>query len=95
MKSKLLRRHRKTITELAQKHGAQSVSVFGSLARGDDDSNSDIDLLIELDPKRSLLDVISMKYAIEDLTGRKVDIVTRKGISPYLVEQILEEAVPL
>ena len=95
MKSKLLRQHRKTITELAQKHGAQSVSVFGSLARGDDDSNSDIDLLIELDPKRSLLDVISMKYAIEDLTGRKVDIVTRKGISPYLVEQILEEAVPL
>ena len=95
MKSKLLRQHRNTIYELAQKHGAQSVSVFGSLARGDDNSNSDIDLLIELDPKRSLLDVISMKYAIEDLTGRKVDIVTRKGISPYLVEQILEEAVPL
>ena len=93
--SSFIRTYRKRIVDLARRHGAHSVSVFGSLARGEDDAGSDIDLLIDLDSDRSLLDIVSLKLDIEDLTGRKVDIVTRKGISPYLAKQILEEAVPL
>jgi len=69
--------------------------VFGSFARGEENIDSDIDLLVELESNRSLLDIIALKYDIEDLTGRKVDVVTQAGISPYLVKQIMKEAVPL
>ncbi len=95
MKSKLLNNYKEHITKIASKHGVRSIRVFGSFARGEETVYSDIDLLVEFEPKRSLLDIISMKYEIEDLTGRKVDVVTEKGISPYLVEQIMKEAVPL
>ncbi len=50
-------------------HGVRSIRVFGSFARGDENTTSDIDLLIELEPKRSLLDIIALKYEIQDLTG--------------------------
>ena len=69
--------------------------MFGSFARGEENIDSDIDLLVELESNRSLLDIIALKYDIEDLTGRKVDVVTQAGISPYLVKQIMKEAVPL
>ncbi|TKB26465.1 nucleotidyltransferase [Desulfopila sp. IMCC35006] len=95
MKSMLLSKHKKDINKIACSHGARSVRVFGSFARGEETISSDIDLLIELDPKRSLLDIISMKYEIEDLTGRNVDVVSAKGLSPYLAEKIIKEAVPL
>jgi hypothetical protein len=86
MKSNLLNNYKEHINKIAFKHGVRSIRVFGSFARGEETVDSDIDLLVELEPKRSLLDIISMKYEIEDLTGRKVDVVTAKGISPYLVE---------
>ncbi len=95
MKSKLLNTYKEHINKIAFKHGVRSIRVFGSFARGEETVYSDIDLLVELEPKCSLLDMISMKYEIEDLTGRKVDVVSAKGISPYLVEQIMKEAVPL
>ncbi len=95
MKNNLLGEYKELINKIAAKHGVRSIRVFGSFARGEETVASDIDLLVELEPKRSLLDMISMKYEIEDLTGRKVDVVTAKGISPYLVEQITKEAVPL
>lgn len=95
MQSNLLKKHKENIHKIASSHGVLSVRVFGSFARGEENIHSDIDLLVELEPKRSLLDIISLKYEIEDLTGRKVDVVTTKGISPYLAEQIMKEAVPL
>lgn len=95
MKSNFLNKYKENINKIAFRHGVRSVRVFGSFARGEENIYSDIDLLIELEPKRSLLDIISLKYEIEDLTGRKVDVVTTKGISPYLVEQIMKEAVSL
>ncbi len=95
MKNNLLDDYKELINKIAVKHGVRSIRVFGSFARGEETVASDIDLLVELEPKRSLLDMISMKYEIEDLTGRKVDVVTAKGISPYLVERITKEAVPL
>ena len=95
MKDNLLKKHKKTILEIAQDHGVSSIRVFGSFARGEENVHSDIDFLVELEPKRSLLDIISLKHELEDLTGRKVDVITPAGISPYLVEQITKEAVPL
>ncbi len=95
MESILLRKYKKSIHEIAAGHGARSVRVFGSFARGEENAYSDIDLLVEFEPNRSLLDIIALKYEIEDLTGRKVDVVTTKGISPYLAERIIKEAVPL
>ena len=95
MKNNVLDDYKELINKIAVKHGVRSIRVFGSFARGEETVASDIDLLVELEPKRSLLDMISMKYEIEDLIGRKVDVVTAKGISPYLVEQITKEAVPL
>jgi predicted nucleotidyltransferase len=95
MKSNLLKKHKNNIHKIAISHGVRSIQVFGSFARGEENIDSDIDFLIELEPKRSLLDIIALKYDIEDLTGRKVDVVTADGISPYLVNQIMKEAVPL
>ncbi len=95
MQSALLRKYKKSIQKISTNHGARSVRVFGSFARGEENAYSDIDLLIELEPDRSLMDIIALKYEIEDLTGRKVDVVTTKGVSPYLAERIIKEAKPL
>lgn len=95
MKSNLLEKYRENIEESACNHGIRSVRVFGSFARGEENEESDIDLLVELEPNRSLFDIISLKYELEDFIGRKVDVVTLGGISPYLVDRITKEAVPL
>jgi uncharacterized protein len=95
MQSSLLKKFKKNIDKSAHSHGIRSIRVFGSFARGEENADSDIDFLVELEPNRSLLDIFSMKYEIEDLTGRTVDVVTTRGISPYLVEQIMKKAVPL
>ncbi len=91
----MLKRYKKYIEESARRHKIRSVRVFGSFARGEEKEESDIDLLVEIEPDCSLLDLIAMKHEIEDLTRRTVDVVTTKGISPYLVEQIVSEAIPL
>lgn len=95
MKSSLLNTHRDSIKKSAQKHGATSVRLFGSFARGEETADSDIDLLVEMEPNRSLFDIIALKLDIEDLTGRTVDVVTIRGASPYLAEKISKEAIPL
>ena len=95
MPSSLLKKYKKNIEKSARTHGVRSIRVFGSFARGDENAESDLDLLIELEPNRSLLDIISLKYELEDLTCRTVDVVTAAGISPYLADQITKEAIPL
>ena len=95
MLSDLLKRYKTDIKRSAQRHKIRSVSVFGSFARGEEREDSDIDLLVESEADCSLFDVISMKYEIEDLTGHTVDVVTINGLSPYLSEQIIKEAIPI
>ncbi len=82
-----------TIREVAERHGATRVRVFGSFARGDIHGNSDLDLLVELKPGRSLLDVIAIKQDLQDLLGRRVDVVTERSISPYMRDAVCAEAV--
>jgi predicted nucleotidyltransferase len=95
MGSSLLQRYREEILDLAARHGARDVRVFGSLARGEGGEDSDLDLLVILAKGRSLLDLIALKREVEDLIQRPVDVVTEKALSPYLRERVLSEAVPL
>lgn len=87
--------HREAILRIAAKYGARNVRVFGSVAHGATDENSDVDFLVDLEAGRSLLDQVGLKQELEELLGRSVDVVVEGGISPYLVERIFAEAVPL
>ena len=86
---------RSEILRLAAQHGARNVRVFGSLARGQADLDSDLDLLVEMDEGRSLLDLVGLWQDLEELLGSKVDVISEGGLSPYLREHVLAEAIPL
>jgi predicted nucleotidyltransferase len=90
-----LEKNREAVLKAAAKYGASNVRVFGSTARGIEGEQSDVDILIQLDEGRSLLDQVGLQQELEELLGRKVDVVVEGGISPYLEERILSEAVPL
>jgi predicted nucleotidyltransferase len=89
----VIRQRREKIMQLADKYGAKDIRVFGSFARGDDNSESDADFLVNMEG--SLLRRIAFMQDLEDLLGRKVDVVTEKSIHWYVRERILKEAVPL
>lgn len=93
--SEYLKSRRKEIIQLANLHGAKNIRIFGSVARGESHEKSDIDLLVEMEKGRSLLDLVALWQDLEDFLGRKVDILTDGGISPYLQDKIYREAVPL
>ena len=91
----LLRSKRAKILQIAARHGARKVRIFGSVARGEARRGSDVDFLVEMDEGRSLLDLIELSQDLETLLQRKVDILTDGGLSPYLEQNIHAEAVPL
>ena len=93
--SKKLTEKREEILRIAMKHGARNLRIFGSYARGEERPDSDIDLLVEMERDRSLLDIIAIKHDLEDLIQRKVDVVTVNAISPYLKDNILQGALSL
>ncbi|MBU0480927.1 MAG: nucleotidyltransferase family protein [Proteobacteria bacterium] len=94
-KKSLLEDKRDEILRVAREHGALSVRVFGSYARGQANPDSDVDLIVELGPGRSLLDLIAIKQEIEDFIHIKVDVVTEASLSPYIRNEILQEAVSI
>ena len=79
----------------AGRRGAHNVRVFGSVARGENDAQSDIDFLVDLEPGRSLLELIRLQRELEALLARKVDVVSSRGLRERVRERILQEAVPL
>ena len=93
--SELLQEKREEILEVCAKYGAANVRVFGSFARGDADERSDIDLLVEFEPGRSLLDHAGLWLELQELLGCHVDVVSERGIKPRIRERVLREAVPL
>ena len=93
--SELVRAKREEILRIAAQHGARNVRVFGSVARGDAGPESDIDLLVDMEPGRSLLDLGGLWSDLNELLGRKVDIVTENSIYWLLRRRILNEARPL
>jgi predicted nucleotidyltransferase len=91
----LLKEKRDAILCVCAKHGARNVRVFGSVARGEADEQSDIDLLVDMEPGRSLLDLGGLLMDLQALLGQKVDVVTERGLKPRIRERVLAEAVAL
>ena len=95
MKIEELKEKRRQIFAVAKRHGARRIRVFGSLAKGESRRDSDVDFLIELEPGRTLLDVVAIKQDLEDLLQRQVDVVTEDAVSPYLKDEIVTQAISL
>lgn len=92
---KAVQQKRKDILEVARAHGLINIRIFGSLVRGEGSLHSDIDLLVDLEKGRTLLDLGGASIKLQELLGRKVDIVTERGLHWYLRDKILKEARPL
>ena len=80
---------------LAAECGAGNVRVFGSVARGETDSRSDVDLLVDLEPGRSLLDLARLQRKLEELLTIPVDVVSSRGLRERVRETVLRDALPL
>jgi uncharacterized protein len=91
----LLKDQREDILRIAAQHGAHNVRVFGSVARGEARPDSDVDLLVELESGRSLLDLGGLLMDLQTLLGREVDVVTDKGLRDRIRARVLQEARPL
>jgi predicted nucleotidyltransferase len=90
-----LRARREEILGFAAEHGARNVRVFGSVVRGEPNPSSDVDLLVEMEPGRSLIDLVGLWQDLEDMLGTHVDVLSDGGVSPHLRERIYAEAVTL
>lgn len=86
---------REEILEIARSYGASNVRLFGSVARGDADEASDIDLLVDFEAGRTLLDLAALVDALEAVTGCHVDIATERGLRPRIRDAVVSEAIAL
>ena len=91
----ILARHRHSILEIARRNGAHDVRVFGSVARGDADDSSDLDLLVRFEPGTSLMDYGMLIEELQDLLGVRVDVVSEGAMHARFRARVLKEAVPL
>ena len=91
----LLKAKRDEILQVCAKYGARNVRVFDSVARGEADEQSDIDLLVEFEPNRSLLDHAGLWVELQELLGVKVDVVSERGLKPRIRQRVLQEAILL
>lgn len=92
---RLLIDNRADILRIAEENGATRVRIFGSFARGTARPDSDIDVLVDLEPGRHLLHLIAIKQDLEDLLGREIHIVTEAAVSPYIRDEVVRSATPL
>ncbi|MCW5199853.1 nucleotidyltransferase family protein [Desulfobulbus sp. F1] len=90
-----IQQQKKNILAIARQHGLVRLRLFGSVVRGEETPQSDIDLLVDLEPGRSMFDLGGALIQLQELLRRKVDIVTEGGLHWYLKEKIMQEAVPL
>ena len=91
----LIESNRSEILALAGRHGIRDVWVFGSMARGDADDASDVDLLVSLPPDKTGLALGGLLMDVQDLLQRRVEVVTERGLHPALRDRVLREAQPL
>jgi len=91
----LIRDKGKEILRVSRQHGARRVRIFGSTARGEANVTSDLDILVDMETRSSLLDIVAIKQDLEDMLGCKVDVVTESALSPYIRTDVLKEAKTL
>ncbi|HOI59546.1 nucleotidyltransferase family protein [Methanoculleus sp.] len=91
----LIQKKRSRILAIAGRHGATNLRIFGSVARGEVGPESDLDLLVDLEPGRSLLDHIALIQDLEEALGCRVDVVTETALKERYKKRVLNEAVPL
>ncbi len=91
----LRQEHRDRILSIAARRGVKNIRIFGSMARGEQTKESDIDFLYTRLPQTDLMDLGGLLWELEELLGRKVDIVSDTALSPHMRERVLQEAVPL
>jgi len=91
----LLKNRREEILKIAARNGAVNVRVFGSVVRGENRPDSDIDFLVNLEVGRSLMDLARLLRELNALLGCPVDVVTEAGLRPRIKPQVLKEARPL
>ena len=84
-----------TIKEICDRYGATDVALFGSFVRGEATLDSDVDLLVTFPRGKTLLDLVGLELDLREALNRKVDVVSRGGLSPYIGPRILAEAIPL
>lgn len=90
-----LRARRGEIVEIAARRGARNIRVFGSIARGEGRDDSDVDLIVDIDPGRRAMDLLGLIVDLEDALGSPVHVVETTPPVPPLLDKVLAEAVPL
>ena len=93
--AELVNQKREDILRIAQRYGARNVRIFGSVIHGEDNTQSDIDMLVNFRPESSLLDHVALMQDLEELLGRTVDVVSEKALHWYIRDRVLKEAKPL
>jgi predicted nucleotidyltransferase len=83
------------IAPVLREHGVRRAAVFGSTARGEARPDSDLDLLVEFEEGRSLLDLVDLRLVLEDMLGREADVVTYASLHPLLRDSVLGEQVEI
>jgi predicted nucleotidyltransferase len=83
------------ILPILKKYGVKRAGIFGSVARGESTEESDIDILVEIEGRMSLLEFAGLKLELEEILGRKVDLGEYSAIKPLIREEILKEVVPI
>ena len=86
---------RRQVVPILKQHDIKRAALFGSFARGEQTRKSDLDVLVEFRGSKSLLDLVALKLALEDKTGRKVDVLTYRALHPALRGRVLSEQVVL
>jgi len=79
------------ITQLLKNEGARKIAIFGSYARGKERSESDLDIIVEFSGRKSLLELVRIERELSEAVEKKVDLLTEKSISPYLIDIIKRE----
>lgn len=90
-----IRAKRDAIYAIARRHKAERLWIFGSCARKDERPDSDVDLLVKLNDDASMLDLVHIRNGVRSIVMRDVDVVSSRGLSPFLEKHILNEAVAL
>lgn len=90
---KLTKEIKERVISFLKECGAKKISIFGSYVRGEATSESDLDIIAEFDESISLLDIVSFEMDLSEQIGIKVELLTEKAISPYIIEEVLEEAI--